>query len=61
MNPLPLLTKFNIVAGIPPGEAGHRFRAKVDSDSGARWTPVPGKAGHSGLRLREPERARDAG
>ena len=29
-----------------PRQGGHRFHAKLDSDSTASWTPVPGQAGH---------------
>ena len=29
-----------------PRQAGHRFHGKLDSDSTARWTPIPGQAGH---------------
>ncbi|MCC7278202.1 MAG: hypothetical protein IT487_07785 [Chromatiaceae bacterium] len=29
-----------------PRQGGHRFHAKLDSDSTASWPPVPGQAGH---------------
>jgi hypothetical protein len=29
-----------------PRQGGHRFHGKLDSDSTASWTPVPGQAGH---------------
>jgi len=29
-----------------PRQAGHRFHGKLDSDSTASWTPIPGQAGH---------------
>ena len=29
-----------------PGQAGHRFQTKVDTDSGASWTAIPREGGH---------------
>ena len=29
-----------------PEETGHRFHVKVDTDSTANWTPIPGQTGH---------------
>ncbi len=29
-----------------PRQVGHRFHGKLDSDSSANWTPVPGQVGH---------------
>ena len=29
-----------------PLQGGHRFHGKLDSDSTASWTPIPGQAGH---------------
>jgi adenine-specific DNA-methyltransferase len=29
-----------------PRQGGHRFHGKLDSDSTASWTPIPGQAGH---------------
>ena len=28
-----------------PEQTGHRFRPKLDSDSGGNWTPIPEQSG----------------
>ena len=28
-----------------PAQSGHRFRAKLDTDSGGKWTPIPDQSG----------------
>ena len=29
-----------------PAQTGHRFRSKVDRDSGGNWTGIPAQTGH---------------
>jgi len=39
--------RYNAVINLRiPRQGGHRFHGKLDSDSTASWTPVPGQAGH---------------